>query len=123
MIGRYGLKSSRKARSFRSQHVVYSKAYTDAKTITFPFPPLTCSLPCFHVSHGNIPSQRTCRDAINELPAGVGKIALLVKTREDERGDRRRRKEGRMKEEKGKKSHSQIRVGKGPLEYSPVIYR
>lgn len=42
MIGRYGLKSSRKARSFRSQHVVYSKAYTDAKTITFPFPPLTC---------------------------------------------------------------------------------
>lgn len=76
MIGRYGVeKLARKARSFRSQHVVYSKAYTDAKTITFPFPPTSdlCSFQSPDVSmspvHGSIPSQRGLgRDAINELP-------------------------------------------------------
>lgn len=68
-------KLARKARSFRSQHVVYSKAYTDAKTITFPFPPTSdlCSFQSPDVSmspvHGSIPSQRDLgRDAINELP-------------------------------------------------------
>lgn len=81
----------------------------------------------FRMETSPLKDQRTCRDAINELPAGVGKIVLLAKTREDERKDIGRRKEGRkserMKGKKGKKSHSKIRMGKGPLEYSPVIYR